>query len=401
MAEPFKPPPLESYQGQAGGFTPPPPVEDKAPNEALSLRGIGNAFVEQGKGIVKQLGRDAYGVAKTLANGPSGIPDVGWTGLDQKVQAKTEPSNTGQKIGGWLGTAGEVAVPEAMAAGAPSALGGLRNAAEHLYQGALRPRPSLGVDAAKGLVRTGLAERIPVSEKGVNKVGGIVNDLNTQIGQHIAGSTAEIDPRNVAKSIDTVHPSFAAQVNPEADVNTLRRVKGEYLGKHIEQIPYTKVVPGQEEEAGRLVPTGPGTTPLVRAISPGEAQAEKVATYRQLSGKYGGELSSADIEGQKALARGLRSEIGTAVPAVHPLNAREGKLLELQEPLQRAVVRGGNADVVPIGGTTVSIARKLLDNPAMKSNAAIHINRLSKAPVTGRGLLGGAVKVNRNLQENQ
>ncbi len=373
-------------------YSQPAAAQPKPPSEPFSFGETGKRFVQQGIGIGKQLGRDAYGIGKTLIS-PMGIPDPGWSGLDARVQSATEPANTEQKIGGWLGTAGEFAVPEAMSAGAPNAISGLKNVAQRMYQGALRPKPSMGVEAAKGLVNTGLTERIPVSEGGVNKIGGLIHGLNEQIGQHIAGSTAEISPKKVAGAIDAVHPSFAAQVNPQADLNTIGRVRGEYLGKHTEQIPFTKVEPGMEEEAGRLVPVGRGTTPLIRNISPAEAQAEKVATYRQLSGKYGGELSSADIEGQKALAGGLRREIGNAVPAVHPLNAREGKLIELREPLERAAVRGGNAETVPIGGTAVSILRKVLDNPNLKSRTAIGLNRISGVPV--RGAVGAGIKANR------
>jgi hypothetical protein len=380
--------PWEKY-GDAGG------APAKTPSEPFSLGGVGRAFMEQGKGIAKQVGRDAYGLGKTLIS-PMGIPDPGWAPLDAKVQSATEPVNTNQRIGGYLGTAGEMAIP--FPGGKAKALEGLAPVAERMYQGALRPRPSMGVAAAKGLVQTGLKEGIPVSEGGVNKLGGIVHGLNEQIGQKIGASSAEIDPRNVARSIDAVHPSFANQVNPQADVNTLGRVRGEYLGKHTQQIPFTKVEPGMEEEAGRLVPVGKGTTPLIRSISPAEAQAEKVATYRQLSGKYGGELSSADIEGQKALASGLRREIGSAVPEVHPLNAREGKLLELQGPLERATVRGGNAETVPIGGTAVSILRKVLDNPNLKSRTAIGLNRISSVPVN-RGIIGTGIKANRIERE--
>jgi hypothetical protein len=61
-----------------------------------------------------------------------------------------------------------------------------------------------------------------------------------------------------------------------------------------------------------------------------EAQGEKAGTYQVLSGKYG-ELGVADTEGQKALARAMKDAIAKWVPAVAPLNAREGALLELRD----------------------------------------------------------------------
>jgi len=71
------------------------------------------------------------------------------------------------------------------------------------------------------------------------------------------------------------------------------------------------------------------------------AQKLKTGTYRQLEGKYG-ELGGADIEAQKALARGLREQIGKAVPGVNEINAQEGKLLAALNISERRALMEAN-----------------------------------------------------------
>ena len=52
--------------------------------------------------------------------------------------------------------------------------------------------------------------------------------------------------------------------------------------KHTVEHPFTKLAPGMEEEAGRLVPVGKGVTKEIQPTPIQEAQAEKMGTYRQL-----------------------------------------------------------------------------------------------------------------------
>ena len=69
----------------------------------------------------------------------------------------------------------------------------------------------------------------------------------------------------------------------------------------------------------------------------------KVGTYRQIGKDYG-KLSSASVEAQKALARGLKEEIEAAIPKIKALNAREGSLMAAQDAVAHRVAIAGNRD---------------------------------------------------------
>jgi hypothetical protein len=77
------------------------------------------------------------------------------------------------------------------------------------------------------------------------------------------------------------------------------------------------------------------------------AQELKQGTYAALGKKSYGELKGADTEAQKALARGLKEEIATAVPAVSKLNAQESKLLTTLDVTERRVLMEANKN--PMG----------------------------------------------------
>jgi len=389
------------FMEQARSFTQEHPYATAAASLIPGIGGLVGGLTdptgEVGKGALKSAARTGYGLLEGA--GPLGMVAHGIaerTGLGDKLRAHTQVNNPAQEVGGYGETAAEMALP---IPGAKAQLSEklLPRAAEHLYTKALKPPVRGGIEAAKDLVRTGIQERIPVTEKGLAKNLGNVEDINQQIGQHIGDSDVTVSPKSVARRIEQVRPTFQAQVNPEHDLSALNRAKGEYLAKHTTQAPFTKVAPGVEEEAGRLVPVGQGSTPILHDVPAQEAHAEKVGTYRQLAGKYG-ELGNAQIEGQKALARGIKEELGRQIPAINPLNAREGRLLDLQGPLERAVMRSGNADVVPIGGTHVSIAKKLLDNPGIKSHTALGLSRAGELPLNYRGVIPAAVRIRGEQQ---
>jgi len=127
-----------------------------------------------------------------------------------------------------------------------------------------------------------------------------------------------------------------------------------------------------------------------------KAQAMKQGTYTVLKGKFG-EQGSATVEAQKALARGLKEEIANQFPEISKLNAAEGKLLDLQPVLERAVNRISNHQLIGIGTPVVGAAAKavtgetaiaaplmalkaVLDNPGVKTRLAIAVSKGGKVP---------------------
>lgn len=249
-----------------------------------------------------------------------------------------------------LGT--NVAIPKflagALSRGTPK-IPVAQHAAERLYQSGLKP--SLAANTSEGIksiVRTGLENKIPVSEVGQAKLSGLIDNLNKSISGEIASNPgAPINKFKVASRLTDTANEFANQVNPTKDLGEIAKSGNEFLD------------------------TQPGNIPA------SQAQNLKVGTYKQLKGKYG-ELNNATVEAQKALARGLKEELETKFPEIKNLNAEESRLIGLDTELERAVKRIGNREM--LGGPTF-ILKHILDTPAMKSRLAIALSQASRGSV--------------------
>lgn len=247
-----------------------------------------------------------------------------------------------------------------------------------LYSGALKPPTNLHPAARNTIVQTGLRERIPVSEGGLTKLDNAAGDINSRVQSLIANANRprmQISPSDVTAPLRDLRQRFSLRVNPGADVAAINKATSEFLDKHSTSAPYTRIAPNPYAAPGgpgAMIPTGSGTVRTPVPLSLAEAQAEKQGTYRVLAGKYG-ELGSADTEAQKALARGLKNEIARRVPAIGPLNQREGSLLDLREPLVRAIGREGNRNLL-------GLRLPVVDTPEVVSSAAIGMNRVANTP---------------------
>lgn len=219
---------------------------------------------------------------------------------------------------GTVANAGMQALPMAVGATTGVAVGRplMRAGAEHLMHSALKPGvQSLRSGGPERAVNTMLDEGLNVSRGGVEKAEGIVSNLNDEIATLIRGSNATIDTRAAASRLADALRRFRAQVNPNADVAAIRGSRAEFMAH----------------------PDIGGAPDIPVQL----AQALKQGTNRVLAGKYG-EQGSAITEAQKALVRGLKEEIATAVPAISGLNARESALLATLPALERRVLVEGN-----------------------------------------------------------
>lgn len=275
--------------------------------------------------------------------------------------------------GGLAGTAGGLGIQLALARSAlkePTAVPS-RTAAK-LYQSALKPPPgSYSSAEVAGMVKTGLENKIPISPGGIDKLNGLVADLHKAVQAEIdAGNAAgkTINKYAVTGRLSQMANKFATQVNPEADLAAIGESGNEFLRNQPTDIPAS------------------------------QAQQLKVGTYQQLGNKAYGELKSATIESQKALARGIKEELEKQFPEIKNLNAQESKLYDLQEPLERAIRRIDNHDIISlgskvaggagavIGGAGGAVAgtmmEKALGMPLVKSQLAIAINTASKGKIS-------------------
>lgn len=225
---------------------------------------------------------------------------------------------------------------------------GLEAGGARLMHSALKPNPSLlkeyGTTAPK-LVKTLLDEGVNVTPGGIEKLNLLFQSTNAEITEAVKNATGTIPKNLVAARVLPTAQRLAQQVNPRA---ALRNV-----GKTVTRFMEHPTIPG--------------------ALTIPEAQAMKVGTYVQIGKNYG-KMSSASIEAQKALARGLKEEIEAAIPKIQALNAREGQLMAAQAAVGHRVAIAGNRD--PVGFAWVTHAPQtflaaLMDrSPVVKSMLA-------------------------------
>lgn len=271
------------------------------------------------------------------------LPDT-QSGLSNAEHLRNRFTNVGEniaknayKLGGFvtdvsakLGASPEVAGGVGLAANVgaqaiPAVFGGsafgnavspvLQQAGKGVMQAALKPPlGELQKGNAARAINTMLEEGINVTPGGVEKIRSQINDLNQQVVNAIKDSPATVNKYAVWKSVKSKLDDFTKQVNPASDIASIRAAWNEFLAH---PMITSKDIPVQT------------------------AQELKQGTYRVLANKYG-ELKGADVEGQKAIARGLKEEIAKAVPSVGPLNAKESELINALNLTERRVLISAN-----------------------------------------------------------
>lgn len=232
--------------------------------------------------------------------------------------------------------------------------------ASDLYRSSLKPSTTLSPAESAAVVKTALENKIPISDAGAAKLTSLIEDYNDAIEKTIQAGNKKgvtISPEKVATRADQAKARFANQVNPAADLSAIEASKQEFLASR-------------------------GGSPAVPAtpIPAAEAQALKRGTYQQLRGKYG-ELSSATIETQKALARGIKEELEVPFPELNNLNAQEGKLLALEPQLQRALGRTGNYEPLSMAGPITGAGVKVVTGSSSLGAAAAIMKTVLRDPM--------------------
>jgi hypothetical protein len=235
-----------------------------------------------------------------------------------------------------------------------------RGGAESLMQSAIKPTLKQLANGDAGVaVRTLLDYGINPTKAGIEKLRGLIDDLNTQVADKIANSTATIPKANVLQRLADVKTAFGNTVSPTSDLAAIDRVGDDFLAH----------------------PLYPGPDLPVQA-----AQQLKQGTYKTLAKKYG-QVGAADVEAQKGLARGLKEEISNAVPEVAGLNAEEAKLITTLKVSERRALMELNKN--PLGLTTMAsspaaMAAFLADRSALfKSLVARMVNGPAASVVGG------------------
>lgn len=244
---------------------------------------------------------------------------------------------------------------------------------EAAYESALKPSTTISQADRANMVQTGLQNEIPVSKTGAAKLSNLIDDYNTKTQAVIdADPTRPISTVPALRNLDSVRAKFANQVTPQPDMTDINQVQQNFLNNP------------------KVAPQGAGPSPA--SIPAADAQAMKQGTYQALGSKAYGEVKGASIEAQKGLARGLKEEIANQFPEISQLNAAQGKLLDLQPVIERALNRNGNHQLIGIGtpvagaaaeavtgssgvGAVAAVLKAVLDNPTVKSRLAIAVSK--------------------------
>jgi hypothetical protein len=283
-------------------------------------------------------------VAGTATGGLAAIPVAAATGVLTRAATGGTPAQN---------------FTEGAIQGATQAVGPALSAAKEvgpwMMQKALKPTASMLKEyrtTAPQLVKTLLDEGINVTQGGLDKLQRLFDANNKDISSAISDREAllqrlgigadVVDKNRVAARTLTTANRLAQQTNPTKDLQAVADTVTEFQNH----------------------PTMPGNLTLT------EAQKMKIGTYQQIGKKYG-QISSAEVEAQKGLARGLKEEIAAEVPQISALNERDSRLMAALDAVGRRVALSGNHDPVGfawVAHSPVSFLAALIDrNPTVKS----------------------------------
>lgn len=204
-----------------------------------------------------------------------------------------------------------------------------------LMQKAVKPSTAdLESGKATRAFQTMLDEGISATPGGMGKAEQLISALNGQVETAIQNSPARVSTIRAMDPLTKLAQERRMQVNPMDDLNTIRAAGTEFINSPV---------------------VGRRTDIPVQL-----AQELKQGTYKAIGNKAYGEMKSTSIEGQKALARGLREEVANAVPEVKPLLARESDLMNVRDVAKGRTLVSGNRDVQ-------GLAALRIDDPAVWS----------------------------------
>jgi hypothetical protein len=317
-----------------------------------------------------------------VRGGVGGLLTAGVGGAGMGAASSLAATGAQEATGSPLaGVAAGLAVP----GGAAGYSAATKTAAPWLMGSALKPSArAVKSGDARAAIQTLLDEGINANKGGAVKLDKMATALDEQITNKIAQSSATVGKNEIAAYLDDVTGRFKLQVDPASDLAAIRGVRERFMNN--ESLP--KVTPAKTTASAILDDAGRPFTQEIPASGTDRipvqlAQDIKRGTYRALGDKAYGELKGAEIEAQKALARGAKDEIGRAVPDVVPLNARESALLNAKKLVEHRAAVDANKNPIGLGALPSTGARTvafLADRSALvKSLLARALNSSGKA----------------------
>jgi hypothetical protein len=235
----------------------------------------------------------------------------------------------------------------------------METTASRLMQSALKPSPEEVLSGAFARGRdTMWNEGYNPSNAGIYKGLSTVRDLNNEVKDIIANSTATANKAEVGSTLNDALTKFRTQALPEQDMNTIQAAQAQFM-RHPDLPTFT---PEHAVASSILDESGQPFTRTVPASGTNEfpiqqAQALKQGTYKILGDRPYEQQRGAGAEAEVTLARGLKEAVAKGEPDVAPLNARESDILNAVDLMRNRVARAGNRNPVGIGVVTPTSAR--------------------------------------------
>jgi len=376
-----------------------------------------------------------------------------------------------------VGTAREVMPDSPVAEMSGAMVGSLTPAATKPIMAWLQPKGKKLVESAMKIpprsvpkeirdqaIDTMMKRDIPFSEKGLSKVGDLLGDVNKQIDDTIkampqtktvtetvkatkqftpiiekypqgAGYTIKVGPNKYI--MDHGAPRIfrnEAEAKPLLDnlVKNMPPDQPSTISREIGTIDMAEVSKRIDDLKGFYEKLGPAISkeflkPLNRLqskianqgfITPVEAQEMKKTLYA-LNRKHYGELKTAQTEGYKAIARGLKEELVKQNPELAGLNKNAAELINLETILEKSLNRVGNYDIIRLGDTIMAgvggvvggypgaasagFFKRILEAPRVKVALGKALARAKKKPIpvpfVRAGIAAGAAQNYRSADE--
>ena len=326
------------------------------------------------------------------------------------------------------------------------------------------PPRSVPKEIRDQVVNTMIEKDIPFTEKGLSKVGNLLDDVNREIDTTIkampqtktvtetvkatkqftpiiekypqgAGYTIKVGPNKYI--MDHGAPRIfrnEAEAKPLLDnlVKNMPPDQPSTISREIGTIDMAEVSKRIDDLKGFYEKLGPAISkeflkPLNRLqskianqgfITPVEAQDMKKTLYA-LNRKHYGELKTAQIEGYKAVARGLKEELVKQNPELANLNKNSAELINLETLLEKSLNRVGNYDIIRLGDTIMAgvggvvggypgaasagFFKRILEAPRVKVALGKALARAKKKPIpvpfVRAGIAAGAAQNYRSADE--
>lgn len=271
-------------------------------------------------------------------------------------------------------------------------------AAPRIYESVAKiPPRSVPKATRERAVQTALEYKIPATQKGFQKLRGMIESTNNKIAQ-VINDAEEFSKFARAKNLKSgLRGEYEEGMLKTGDVlRRLNDVKKWARESFPDPTPINKMIDEFKYNIGKT---------RGAEISVAQAQKLKQGIYRRLTDAAYGEYTAPAKEMDKAFARGIKEELLDKFPVLQKLNAKDSALISLQNILEKTVNRTRNWDLAglseyagAIGGAEIAggggagiglVVAKILRSPTVMSRLSFALDRAGKIgglPTTARAI---------------